>query len=596
MVRYTLLTCLYCVSYLQSPVRGVDSDIINHEDHNHHRLLSRLDTFPDAVVRSSNYEPEFAGLDRGIIGRAPEAVTALSNNAPQPMNIDQGDVQYWTFPKATLQGSYGQSTSDDLPLSLSATNTTCLEKDLIKLAQKQNTTGGSRDVWLTLSTCDQPILNTAGGSDPPPQLEVYVSLSQDNRRPDNDRHDQVMIVEGGYGSLDLSGVTDDIWIGVRAPKHEKFGGLYNYELAASIDAPYATYFKECPDVWDTQIKAWDTDTNSALLGTGDITNALSNSSDFTAWMSKPPPFSVYVTPQADPIQDSNNSMVNIGGQPIQLFYVKNLTSSSHYNATMILEPRLNDNATIGGGGAVWTATSFTTKSDKNCQIIYSLPFCTDVAYAVPSNLTFNTTQLALTYDTYANNSYQNFSKSLQQIPCDTTPSAQYSLARNCQDCDNAYKTWLCAVTIPRCADFSSPSSLTHLLPRNINASTFINNNKPVLTEPKGSLLSHENRSTVHYGSSRNKMIDEQIRPGPYKEMLPCKDLCYHLMQNCPAALQFACPTEERGMNFSYGHYSKRDTEWLCNWPGGKLTNGVGRRGVGWGMMGFVLLVIALFVL
>ena len=90
------------------------------------------------------------------------------------------------------------------------------------------------------------------------------------------------------------------------------------------------------------------------------------------------------------------------------------------------------------------------------------------------------------------------------------------------------------------------------------------------------------------------MIDDQIKPGPYKEVLPCKDLCYHLMQNCPAALQFACPTEKRGMNFSYGHYSTGDTEWYCNWPGGKLVNGVRARGVGWVTLGLVL-AVAMFV-
>lgn len=63
------------------------------------------------------------------------------------------------------------------------------------------------------------------------------------------------------------------------------------------------------------------------------------------------------------------------------------------------------------------------------------------------------------------------------------------------------------------------------------------------------------------------------------------------MQNCPAALQFACPTEKRGLNYSYGHYTLGDTEWMCNWPGGNLVSGVGRLGVGWGIMGVLLAVM-----
>lgn len=84
------------------------------------------------------------------------------------------------------------------------------------------------------------------------------------------------------------------------------------------------------------------------------------------------------------------------------------------------------------------------------------------------------------------------------------------------------------------------------------------------------------------------MIDDQIKPGPYKELLPCKELCYHLMQNCPAALQFACPPEGRGLNYSYGHHRKGDQEWKCNWPGGVLVSGTGKKGFAFGTIGLVL--------
>ncbi|KAL8734895.1 MAG: hypothetical protein Q9166_001247 [cf. Caloplaca sp. 2 TL-2023] len=407
------------------------------------------------------------------------------------------------------------------------TNTTYLERDLHHLAPEQRTTANTRDVWLTISTCKQPISTTIGSTRPPPQLEVYISRSPDNKKPDNRRNDQVIDVKDGYGSVNVSSVTNDIWIGVRAPpKPTGFDGIYNYELAASIDAPYADYFEGDPTIKDTQITAWDTDSSSVLLWTGDITNALSNSTVFKEWMAKPPPFKVYVHNRADPaiqgikrsvcglrnyaeIKDSNNSMIKIGGQPKQQFYVEGLNRSSSYYAIMTLETQ-SSNLTIGGGGTVWKETSFTTKSDNNCQIVYGLPFCSDVAYAVPSNSTTNMTELGLTYDRWANNSYQNFDKSLQQIPCNTTPSARYSLARTCQDCDNAYKAWLCAVTIPRCDDFSASPSKAHLLPRNINQ-IFINGSD-VPDEPKGYLFSKDNKSTNYFGISRNPMIDREIKP------------------------------------------------------------------------------------
>ena len=51
------------------------------------------------------------------------------------------------------------------------------------------------------------------------------------------------------------------------------------------------------------------------------------------------------------------------------------------------------------------------------------------------------------------------------------------------------------------------------------------------------------------------MIDEVIQPGPYKEVLPCEDLCYSLMQSCPASIQFGCPYPGRGLEVSYGKRS-----------------------------------------
>ncbi|KAL8946267.1 MAG: hypothetical protein Q9222_007312, partial [Ikaeria aurantiellina] len=574
--------------------QAADADSIIREDHNHHRLFDLLgnnDALQGEEVKATSYEPSFAGLDRSIIGRASEATTPLSSNAVQFRDIDQGDIQFYSFPQHAPFGGSAR----DFPLNLTATNTTCLERDLISLAEKQNPTDGPHTVWLTMSLCDQPTSPATGSSRPPP-LEVFVSTSSGNQQPTSDRNDHVMPVHEGFGNLTLFNVTSDIWIGVSAPSaSDGISGQYSYELAASVDAPYARYIEGEFTAWDTEIKSWDTDTNSSILGTGDVTNALSNTSVYQQWMTmKPPPFSIYVQDLTNSavlgLQRSvcglrnhasvnasedrvDNRMVNIGGQPRQRFYVKGLTSNSRYNVTMTLE-QPPGNSTIGGGGAVWRSANFTTKSDNNCQIIYDLSFCTDVAYAVPSNPKYagNMTELASLYDKYANDSYQNFDKSLQQIPCETTPTAQYSLARNCNDCANAYKAWLCAVTIPRCRDLSEPAGKVFLQPRNLNAQKFINDTN-VPTKEDGDILSHDNRTSPQFNSSRNpSVIDDQIMPGPYQEMLPCKDLCYHLVQSCPAALGFACPLEGRGLNYSYGHYRRTDTDWYCNWPGGKLVN------------------------
>ena len=187
----------------------------------------------------------------------------------------------------------------------------------------------------------------------------------------------------------------------------------------------------------------------------------------------------------------------------------------------------------------------------NCALLFNLTFCTSVAYAAPANpQTFNTTELlGQWYDQYAQSLYQNFTYSLQQIPCNTTSSAQYSLAKNCNDCEAAYRQWLCAVTIPRCEDISN--SAPYLQPRAVNYS-FINSSYAITTVGDPA-FNPANLSKISFNSSRNPMIDAVIKPGPYKELLPCKDICYNLIRSCPAALQFACPLEGHGLNYSYGN-------------------------------------------
>lgn len=187
----------------------------------------------------------------------------------------------------------------------------------------------------------------------------------------------------------------------------------------------------------------------------------------------------------------------------------------------------------------------------NCAIIYNLSFCTDTAYAVPynPNSELDNVALATKYDERANGSYQNFNRSLQQIPCNATDDASYSLVRNCTHCAAAYKAWLCAVTIPRCQDFSSsfqPRSLAYPSWNDTAARPYVSD---VAT------LSAVNKS------ARNPWIDEVIKPGPWKEMLPCKDLCYNLVRSCPARLGFSCP-KDKWLNWNYGE----SPGFACNDP------------------------------
>lgn len=181
---------------------------------------------------------------------------------------------------------------------------------------------------------------------------------------------------------------------------------------------------------------------------------------------------------------------------------------------------------------------------------------------MPSSPQFklNDTGLRLLYDKQAETLYQNFSNSLDQIACDTASTAQYSLARTCNDCRRDYKSWLCSVLIPRCEDWTATDPW--LQERNINT-PFADG-----TFPHGNNQTKEFNTTIRerfaYNRSRNPMIDQSIKPGPYKELLPCDDLCFDLVRSCPAKLGFACPNSP-AKELSYG--TRNPDSLKCNFPG-----------------------------
>jgi calcium channel MID1 len=203
-------------------------------------------------------------------------------------------------------------------------------------------------------------------------------------------------------------------------------------------------------------------------------------------------------------------------------------------------------------------------------LITDLDFCDQVAYSVPSNPNFgNSTQLAQFYDRFASSMYENFNKSLAQIPCEAPPEQRYSLVRDCTNCSAAYKDWLCSVTIPRCEDFDNDAP--YLQPRAIG--------QPF---PDGTALDADRlkgmENVRRFNSSRNPLIDEVIKPGPYKELLPCEDVCYKLVQSCPAALGFSCP-QPGGIGFE-GNYGRHEGgELTCNFPGSAHFKSAGERAV-----------------
>ncbi|CAF9936827.1 MAG: stretch-activated cation channel mid1 [Heterodermia speciosa] len=548
------------------------ADVVAQEDHNHHRLLELQSKVYGTLNHGSDlelgeYESNFIGADRSMIGRA-DAPQVLANNYPGKDNIDSGDTQVWTFPKKEIAQKSARALAAHTSLAeRDAWDRAQLSDDVENRALRQRQTD-TATLFITLNICDQPQPKIQNFHEAPASLQLYISTDPKNRSPDEKNNDYNVSIKNGYGVQSFS-ASDDVYLSVTAPeKSSQFAGGYSYELTASVDHAFTTYIDEDEMVFV------DSDTHAALLSSNRSTD-----------VSK---YGIFVHPQDDQTilglsssycglknwarikgniddlstGDVDTGVMKMGGNETrQQFYVKNLNGSTAYYGIMALNGdstgNKDTNGSSAGGGKIWKAMNFTTKASGNCAVIYNLTFCSSVAYAVPSNDTnLNHTELTLLYDNDARNKYQNFRKSLQQIPCNTTSSAQYSLARTCDDCDKAYRTWLCAVTIPRCEDFSS--NLSYLVPRLISK-TFTNGSIALgLNEAP---YTAENKSVLYLNSSRNPMIDESIMPGPYREMLPCKDLCYEIVRSCPANLEFACPLKKHGLDRAYGE------DGACSYPG-----------------------------
>ncbi|KAK3945008.1 stretch-activated Ca2+-permeable channel component-domain-containing protein [Diplogelasinospora grovesii] len=578
------------------------------------------------VAQDATYEPEFSlGLDRSIIGRAPAGVTALVNNVEMPMNVVAGTTQLFMFPLSEGQVSGREAAEERSSLELRGEHNTSQERDLVgeaivereddtdgqSLAKRQKT--AARTIYISANTCEQPQpVNGTQTTMDPPQLTLFVSTSPSNQNPGPLANSaQQVFVEFTEGAVMYNLSTNsDVYLGIHAPNVSKVfsAGTYNFRVAASTDDWFHSYNVET----DADLIWVDSDSQGALLITHNLTNNADPSVEEQIMKSQP--YVMFAQNQNDrsingmmysycglqnyaQIAATKNgqhtSMVQTGmtkrgpgNLPKQQFYFSGLNASANYVGILAKNGNSSGsgNGVVGGGGHVFRATNFSTKSDHgNCAIVLNLTFCDQVAYSVPSNPSYgNATQLAQFYDSYASSMYANFELVLAQIACEAPSTQRYSLVRNCTDCAAAYKNWLCSVTIPRCEDFSNDA--TYLQPRALSQP--FPNNDTLSTDILGQFP-----NTTAYNSSRNPLIDSTIQPGPYKEVLPCEDLCYTLVQSCPASMGFGCPKPGQAVfNVSYGRRSAQadaDGEITCNYPGSAhLFSGTIRTGgtVPWGSL------------
>ena len=370
-----------------------------HEDHNHPLSpdLSGLvaDQFwveetPDVDV----YEPVFPGMDRGIVGRAVvDNLPELGNNAPQSSNLNAGQSMNYWIPKEVIFGNKS-APGIGLPSPVDSQYEGLTDNEVLhaELRKRQEYGSGNGTIYITLNTCLQPAPNSSTVVVAPPQLEIYVATSQNNRKPgpgSDESSQRVLQADGGFVGVQMD-AESDVFVGVTAPNNTDFQGIYNFELAISIDAPYHAY-----DDDDAFLFFIDSDSNAALLVTNNVTQAPPGSPLYDEWMNISPPFTIYGQNQNDTsilglhksgcglrnmaqIQASKNGLNTnnvrvgmtdrgIGNRPKEQFYVNSLNGSSAYYGFLAMEGNstMAGGGVVGGGGKVWKAMNFTTKSGRS---------------------------------------------------------------------------------------------------------------------------------------------------------------------------------------------------------------------------------------
>ncbi|KAL8301646.1 hypothetical protein RB597_002184 [Gaeumannomyces tritici] len=552
------------------------------------------------------YEPMFPGFDRSIIGRAPPpGISALQNNVPGKGEILPGTNKVFVFERASIQGreqhmelrrdQLGGTQEEPSEPENRGVNPAAAGGEQANAVQRRQQ--GTRTVYISANTCMQPRPRADATQLEPPQLTMYLSSTSPGAEgvkpasPD-DKGTWHVFNEGAV-MVNVSS-SEDIFVQLTAPtlRENTFDGAYSFEVAASVDASYHAYEDRAPGERSSPSSAtdlvWlDSDDSNAVLIARDLGAQPAGGGEKM-------PFVVFANQGSDRsisgvrysfcglqtyaqiagIKDGKNSSFvrtsmyggGSGSASKQQFHLSGLRAGTNYSTILARAPQSNS---PGGGGLVFRATNFTTRQQdqaSSCMLISGLTFCNKVTYSVPANRAkFNAQELANAYDNHVQGVYENFRKALAQIQCVTEPTSKYSLTRSCEDCDGAYRDWLCAVSIPRCEDFSSTKKWLH--PRNVNSS--LPDGRNLTNGDLDGTVTLEQRQMKAYAGSRNAFIDTVIQPGPYKELLPCSDLCFDLVQSCHPKLGFGCPTDNSRHNYNSSYHHNETAPgggFKCNFP------------------------------
>ncbi|KAG8845223.1 stretch-activated cation channel mid1 [Tulasnella sp. 330] len=214
------------------------------------------------------------------------------------------------------------------------------------------------------------------------------------------------------------------------------------------------------------------------------------------------------------------------GWQTEFFVPGGLTPQNNYTVYVTQGPKIS--------GPIYLQTKSST-FDDTCTFVHALPYCPLVAYPIPltnssagdTPALYNTTNLPIEISSNITGFLANFAMNLGTFACGRDV---YSPLHSCTDCMNAYRTWACYVSFPRCAE-PSPSIPSSVPLSSQNQYPFAL--KTIQTSDAPRALGFPNATS------------------PYMEILPCIETCNAVHRNCPPFLQWQCPNPYTNANESY---------------------------------------------
>ncbi|WFD35509.1 stretch-activated cation channel mid1 [Malassezia cuniculi] len=224
------------------------------------------------------------------------------------------------------------------------------------------------------------------------------------------------------------------------------------------------------------------------------------------------------------------------------FEVSGLQRGTNYTAYLVSSVMQNGIITR----RLYPSVKFVTKKSTVCRLLYNVPFCPELAYAIPFNEEMSMTHALSEINGMISANFANFSATLSTFPCDSQEFGMYSSVATCTDCVRAYQNWLCAVAIPRCTDVVDPLESAASqdgkdlegLPMDTNVHLY-----PYIV------------NRIGQNSSRQPYIDRLFNPGPYGELLPCLTVCEMVTRSCPPLIKWSCPIWTVTAQRDYGTFA-----------------------------------------